>query len=104
MTELWEITAAVVGGALAGVLAYAAHALVPALRIWLEERIGSEGVAAVERIVAVLVKSADQLFKDVDPDGTVRNRYVKQELEQLEIAVSGHVNAMIEAAVLDLKR
>lgn len=104
MMKLWETFGALLGGALAGLLAYAAYVLVPALRDWLVERIGSEGVAAAERAVAVLVKSADQLFKADDPDGAMRNRYVKSELENLGIAVTGHVNAMIEAAVLDLKR
>ena len=102
--EIWGIVAAVIGGAVAGVLSYAVHTLVPALQRWLEERIGNEGMAALEEMIVILVKSAEQLFKDADPDGAMRKRYVKHELEQLEIAVTERVDAMIEAAVLDLNR
>ena len=76
--------------------------LIPKFREFLNEKIGAEKSAALEKYIKDFVLAADQLYKSEDPSGEIRNAYVKEQLEKLGYVISDLINAKIEAEVLKL--
>lgn len=93
-----EIIARLLGALIACGLVY----FIPKINTWLNEKIGEDKAAKLKRIVAELVKAAEQLYKEEDPDGSIRKKYVEGQLEALGYEVTAYVNNLIESEVLNL--
>lgn len=73
--------------------------LVPKIKGWLEANTNKATQEALVQIVDSFVKAAEQLYKDSDPDGSIRNSYVKSSLEQIGYEITTEVVALIESSV-----
>ncbi len=73
--------------------------LTPKVNAWLEEKAGAEKAEKIRMLICELVQAAEQLFKAEDPDGTIRKRYVEEQLTALGYKVTEDINAMIESEV-----
>lgn len=90
-------------GRLLGVVAVTVLCLIaPKVKAWLTAKIGVTNMGYLETLIGSLVKAADQLYKTEDPDGTIRNKYVKDEIQKLGYTITDEINALIEAKVFDL--
>lgn len=69
---------------------------------WLEAKINKETLAVVENLIDNFVKAAEQLYREDDPTGAIRNTYVKKNLEELGYVITEEINAYIESKVFDL--
>ena len=76
--------------------------LIPKFTEFLNNQIGAEESATLEKYIQDFVLAADQLYKSEDPSGEKRNAYVKEKLEKLGYVISDLINAKIEAEVLKL--
>lgn len=74
----------------------------PKFKGWLTEKIGEQKAVELESLVLTFVQAAEQMYKTEDPDGTIRNTYVKAELEKAGYIITSEVNSMIESAVWEL--
>ena len=88
---------------LAAIFVGAVCYVVPKLKLWLVAKAGTEAANGIILTVEQFVLAADQMFKANDPDGSIRNMYVKEQLAKLGIAITDEINAYIEARVLKLK-
>lgn len=93
---------AIAGRLLGAIVVAVILALAPKVKAWLTAKIGATNMAYLETLITSLVKAADQLYKTEDPDGTIRNKYVKDEIQKLGYAITDEINALIEANVFDL--
>lgn len=96
--EILEIIARILGALLACGLIY----FIPKINAYLNEALGEEKAAKLKRIIAELVRAAEQLYKEEDPDGTIRKKYVEGQLEALGYELTEYVNSLIESEVLIL--
>lgn len=62
----------------------------------------AEQATELDKLIYQFVAAAEQTLKEVDPNGTLRKKYVVDLLEELGIKVSQEINARIEAAVYGL--
>lgn len=76
--------------------------IVPKLKEFLISKIGEEKANTLEKHIRDFVLAADQLYKSTDPTGEIRNKYVKEQLEQLGYVITDLINAQIEAEVFNL--
>lgn len=92
-------------GRLLGIAVFCAvTAILPDVKSWIKLRIDEDTLDGLKKIIVAFVKAADQMYKLDDPTGEIRNKYVKDSLKELSIAITDEVNAYIESAVLDLKK
>jgi len=96
MTDLPDMIGKLLGAVVVGVIAY----LTPKVRAWLSEMLGSQKTEKLQDTVMTMVEAAEQLYKT--ENGAVRKAYVVEQLSALNIAITGEVNAMIEACVWKL--
>lgn len=68
----------------------------------LKARVQAEQAAELDRLIYNFVAAADQMLKEVDPDGSKRKAYVTGNLMKLGIVITEEVNARIEAAVFGI--
>lgn len=71
---------------------------------WLEEKIGKEKLEISMKYVTSLVAAAEQMLKEDDPDGTMRKRYVIEQLTMMGYEITEQLNAIIEAEVWKLNQ
>ena len=95
MDEIIAIIGKILAAAVVALLAY----LTPKIKDWLEAKIGSEGTAKVILLIENFVTAADQLYKADDPTGTIRKKYVEDQLKELGYAITDEINSFIESAV-----
>lgn len=93
MTFDWTI---VIEIALFALIAVVAAALLP----WLKERIGAERLNKLWRWVCWAVEAAEQLFGA--GAGVRKKEYVLEMLAEMGVDITPDVDAMVEAAVLEL--
>ncbi len=87
----------------AAVVIVAATVLVlPRWRAWSAANLTEAELNALRVVVDTFVAAADQLFKKDDPDGFIRNDWVKEQLRKAGVIIDDIVNALIEASVLKL--
>lgn len=98
LENVLAIMAKLIAAVFAGCVVY----LVPKVREFLNEKIGTENAKAVESAVKVLVEAAEELLKDEDPTGEKRKSYVLEQVAALGIECDGYVNALIESFVRGL--
>lgn len=98
MNDIITIIIKIAAGLLAIVGAYA----MVKVKSWLTAKLGAEKTAALERYITEFVAAAEQLYKEEDPDGTKRLKYVTELLGELGYEITDFVRAMIEAKVYDI--
>lgn len=76
--------------------------ILPKVKGWLSGKIGEQKTSDLESLVLTFVRAAEQMYKTEDPDGTIRNTYVKSELEKAGYIITSEINGMIESAVWGL--
>lgn len=98
--QILEIVGKLLAAIVVGLVGY----LTPQFNKWLEEKTSRETTENVMLMVRAFVRAADQMFKAEDPDGSIRNAYVKDQLKALGVAITAEVNAYIESEVFALKK
>lgn len=98
--QILEIVGKLLAAIVVGLVGY----LAPKFNKWLEEKTSRETSENVMLMVRAFVRAADQMFKAEDPDGSIRNAYVKDQLKALGVAITAEVNAYIESEVFALNK
>lgn len=74
----------------------------PQVKAWIVSKTDLINEEQLDKLVADVVKAADQLYKQEDPTGEKRNNYVVESLTAAGVEVTDLVLAKVEAKVLDL--
>lgn len=90
--EILNIVGKLLAALVVGILTYFTPKINALLETW-----------KIKGLVSSFVEAADQMFKAEDPDGSIRNAYVKEQLEALGVIINEKVNAYIESKVFELK-
>lgn len=69
---------------------------------YLKTLLKKEDAEKLDKFVETLVYAADQMFKDIDPDGSLRLDYVQGQLVEAGHDLTEAVRALIESKVLKL--
>jgi len=69
---------------------------------YLKTMISKEKAEKLDNFVETLVCAADQMFKDIDPDGSLRLEYVQGQLIEAGHDLTDAIRALIESKVLKL--
>ena len=69
---------------------------------WLKGKLDEQGIAKLDLFVSELCYAAEQMFKEVDPDGTIRRGYVENMLAQAGYELTDAVRALIESKVFEI--
>jgi hypothetical protein len=99
-TEYIEIIGKILGWAIVVIITY----LTPKVNAWLVEKVGAEKAEKLRKLIEELVAAAEQMFKEDDPTGEIRKKYVEQQVEALGYQITEDVNAMIESMVWRLNQ
>ena len=92
-------------GKLIGVaIATAVIYLVPKVKAWIEDRLGKSESEKLFEFIRIIVEAAEQLYHDVDTDGTIRKSFVKDHLTKRGIVYTDEINAFVEGLVYELNR
>lgn len=76
-------------------------ALVP----YLKSRYSKEELERAKRLTEIVVNSAEQLFKEIDPNGIKRKDYVNKRLKESNLDLTNkEIEDLREAAVLEVNR
>lgn len=71
---------------------------------FLKGKLDEQGDAKLDKFIFELTAAADQLYKEADPDGSIRRDYVRSELIRAGYELSDAIIAKIEARVLYLPK
>lgn len=96
--NILEIVVRILGALLACGLIY----FIPKINAYLNETLGEEKALKLKRLVMEFVRAAEQLYKEEDPDGTIRKKYVEEQLKSLGYEITEYINGLIESEVLVL--
>ena len=96
--DIYEIIGKLLGAILVALLAW----LAPKVEDWLETNTTAREEEAIRAVVKNLCRAAEHLLKEDDPTGSIRNKYVLDHLEELGIAITDSVVAMIEGEVYNI--
>lgn len=66
---------------------------------WIKSKLSAENGAKLDLFIDELCKAAEQMYKEDDPDGSIRLRYVESMLIQSGYEITDAVRAMIESKV-----
>ncbi len=69
---------------------------------WLKGKLTEQQSEKLDLFVAELCMAAEQMFKENDPDGTIRRRYVEGMLVQAGYEITDAIRAMIESKVFTI--
>lgn len=100
MDQILEIVGKILAAAFVALIAY----VTPKVKTWLEEKIGETKTEKVLVLIKNFVTAADQLYKEDDPTGEIRNQYVKDQLTALGYAITSEINSFIESAVKECNK
>ena len=88
-------------GTLAGMaLCYAATKLA----VYFKERLTQKGEERLSSFIRSLVAGAEQLYKEIDEDGTIRFEYVTEILVEHGYEITEAIRALIEAEVYKINQ
>lgn len=96
--NLYEIVGNLLAAFVVGLLAY----LTPRVKEWLEARTGKTNYDQLMMLVTAFARAAEQLYHDQDPQGTLRQKFVREQLNLLGIEITEAVINMIEGAVWEI--
>lgn len=86
----------------AALLAFGVGWLVKYLISLLRSKLDENGAEKLDLFIAELVAAAEQLYKQQDPDGTVRLRYVQDMLIEAGYEMTDAIRALIESKVFEI--
>lgn len=69
---------------------------------WLKGKLNEQQTEKLDLFVTELCYAAEQMFKEADPDGTIRRRYVENMLSQAGYELTDAVRALIESKVFEI--
>lgn len=69
---------------------------------WLKTNMDEKETIMLDQFIAELVAAAEQMYKNDDPDGSVRLGYVKTMLLEAGYDITDAVKAMIESKVFEI--
>lgn len=98
MENIYETIGKLLAAAFFALLAY----LTPKVKEWLEARTGKDHYDQLMQMVQAFARAAEQLYHNTDPSGEARNRFVREQLEQLGVEITETVVNMIEGAVWEI--
>lgn len=98
MEDIMDIIIRVVATLLALGIGYLGKFLVS----WLKSKLNAQDAAKLDRFISELCEAAEQMYKESDPDGTIRLRYVESMLTQAGYELTDAVRALIESKVFEI--
>lgn len=98
MDEIMNIIIKIVATVLALGIGWAGRYLIS----WLKKNVSAKDAEKLELFVSELVEAAEQMYKEDDPDGTIRLRYVESMLTQAGYDLTDAIRAMIESNVFNV--
>ena len=98
MEHIYEIIGKLLAAAFVALLAY----LTPRAKAWLEANVTRTTQERVQQLVQAFARAAEQLYRETDPSGEARNRFVREQLTALGVEVTEAVINMIEGAVWEI--
>lgn len=69
---------------------------------WVKTKLDDNQAAKLDLFVAELVAAAEQMYKQQDPDGSIRLEYVEDMLIEAGYDITEAVRALIESKVFDI--
>ena len=69
---------------------------------FLERKISAEDMAELDKFIEELTAAADQMYKKVDPDGSIRFEFVKEALRKAGYQITDAIVVKIESCVFHL--
>ena len=98
MNNLYEIIGNLLAALVVGLLA----ALVPKARAWFEANADKAVQEKVQRLARAFAQAAEQLYRNNDPKGEIRKRFVQEQLRALGVEITEMTVNMIESAVWEI--
>ena len=98
MEHIYEIIGKLLAATFVALLAY----LTPRAKAWLEANVTRTTQERVQQLVQAFARAAEQLYRETDPSGEARNRFVREQLTALGEEVTEAVLNMIEGAVWEI--
>ena len=95
---VYEVIGKLLAAACFVLLAY----LTPKVKEWLEARTGKDHYDQLMQLVQAFARAVEQLYHNTDPSGEARNRFVREQLEQLGVEITETVVNMIEGTVWEI--
>lgn len=86
----------------ATLLAFGVGWLVKYLVSLLRSKLDENSAEKLDLFIAELVAAAEQLYKQQDPDGTVRLKYVQDMLIEAGYEITDAIRALIESKVFEI--
>lgn len=78
--------------------------LTPKIEAWLAAQIGKEKAMKLIETIRYVVEAAEQIFRDVDGDGSIRKNFVREQLTLSGIEYNEQIDAIVEGLVYELNR
>lgn len=69
---------------------------------WLKSKLSDRDAAKLDLFISELCAAAEQMYKDADPDGTIRLNYVEGMLTQAGYELTDAIRARIESKVFQI--
>ena len=69
---------------------------------WVKGKLSEQQSEKLDLFVAELCMAAEQMFKEADPDGTIRRQYVEGMLVKAGYEITDVIRAMIESKVFTI--
>lgn len=69
---------------------------------WLKGKVDAQSAEKLDLFISELCYAAEQMFKEVDPDGTIRRGYVENMLAQAGYELTDAIRALIESKVFEI--
>ncbi len=98
MNDLYEI----IGTLLAMFLLWLLGSFMPKVKAWLEACTSKTTYDRLMTLVTSFARAAEQLYHDQDPAGTLRKKFVQEQLTLLGIEITEAVLNLIEGAVWEI--
>ncbi len=98
MENVYEIIGNLLAALVVGLLAY----LAPKARAWFEANADKAVQEKVQRLIRAFAQAAEQLYRNSDPQGDIRKRFVQEQLRALGVEITEMTINMIESAVWEI--
>lgn len=92
----------IIGSLLAAFVVGLFYQLAPKAKAWFEATASKATQEKVRLLIRSFARAAEQLFRNTDPTGAQRNKYVREQLTALGIEITEAVINMIEAEVWEI--
>lgn len=96
--NIYEMIGNLLAAFVVGLLAY----LVPRAKAWLEVRTTKDTQERIHQLVVSFTRAAEQLYRDKDPMGEKRRKFVMDQLQALGVEITEAILNMIEGSVWEI--